>query len=59
MIIKNGTVLTSEWKLVKLDIAIRDGKIAELGSEITAETNDCYSRIDRHTHTWLRGLRFL
>lgn len=60
MIIKNGTVLTSEWKLAKLDIAIRDGKIAELGSEITAEPNEEFidaagmivipGLIDIHTH---------
>ncbi|NLW11594.1 MAG: N-acetylglucosamine-6-phosphate deacetylase [Clostridiaceae bacterium] len=40
MIIKNGHILTDKWQFADIDIAIRDGLIAVIGSDIDIQENE-------------------
>ena len=56
MILKNGTVLTEDFTLKRLDIRVENGVITELGEDLSGEVLDCTGCtlvpgfVDVHTH---------
>ena len=40
MIIRNGHILTDKWQFTEIDLAIRDGLIADIGPDINIQENE-------------------